>query len=103
MEALGERPHHQFEHLPVASIRAAFCLGLKFAVEFEDGGVGQTLTMVCEHGTQDRQNSRLPINQSAVTVKADGGETREIHRRGEQFSVLSYQFSEKTQRQLDFH
>jgi len=65
MEAIGERPHHRFEHFSVALIRTALRFRLKFAVEFKDGRVGQTLTIVCEHGAQDRQNSRLPINQSA--------------------------------------
>jgi hypothetical protein len=69
------------QHLPVALVRATFRLRLKFSVEFEKGSVGETLTltlilsMASEHAPQGRQNPRLPINQSAVAVKADGGES----------------------------
>src|SRR5882762_11611640 len=84
MEAVRKRPHHRLQHVPVALIRAAFRLRLKFPVELKNCSVGQTLTltMASEYAPQDRQNPRLPINQSAVTIKADGGETREVHGRG---------------------
>jgi len=60
---------------PVALVRAAFRFRLKFPVELKNGSIGQTLTMTRQHRSQDRQNPRLPINQGAVAVKADSGET----------------------------
>src|SRR6266849_7029093 len=75
METFCKRSHHRLQHIPVALVRAVFRFGLKFPVEFENVGFEKTLTMAREHGPQSRQNPRLPINQSAVAVKADGGET----------------------------
>src|SRR6202030_367411 len=82
MEPVCKRPHYRLQHIPVALIRATFRLCLKFAVEFKNGSVGHTLTfsMASEYAPQSRQNPRLPINQSAVAVKADGGEARQLHR-----------------------
>src|SRR5271169_1304504 len=37
------------------------------------------MTVVRKHGPQPRQDPRLPINQSAVAVKADGSELFEVH------------------------
>src|SRR5271166_1448734 len=79
MEAICKGPHHRLQNLPIALVRSTFRLGLKFSVELKNGGVGQALAMSCEHRSQGRQNPRLPVNQSAVAVKADGGEAREIH------------------------
>src|SRR5580658_11342009 len=84
MEAIGKPAHHRLQHLPVALVRTAFRLRLEFSVEFENVGVGQALaiifdTVACEHCSQGRQNPRLPIDQSAVAVKADGGEGGKIH------------------------
>src|SRR5437879_12576932 len=89
MEPVRKRQHHRLQYIPVALIRAAFRIRLKFPVEFKNGSVGQTLTltMASEHVPQGRKNPRLPINQSAVAVKADGGETREIHRHGSSESI----------------
>ena len=79
MEAIGKCPHHRLQHIPIALVGAAFRLRLKFSVEFKNVGVGQTLTMILEamireDGPQSGQNPRLPVNQSTVAVKADGGE-----------------------------
>src|SRR5271154_6822710 len=80
MKAIRKRPHHRLQHIAVALVRATLSLRLKFPVELKNGSVRQSLVVVLEHIVQDRQNPRLPINQSAVAIKADGGETREIHR-----------------------
>src|ERR1022692_2790240 len=87
MKAFPKRPHHRFQDIPVGLVGTAFGFRLKFPVEFEHSGVRQAMTMACEQGAQNGKNPRLPINQGAVAVKADGGEMFEIHSRNYSESV----------------
>src|SRR5208283_4072228 len=82
MEAIGERPDHRFQHRTVALVRTAFRLRLKFPIKFQEVSIHQTMvyTVLLKDCPQRRQNPRLPVNQSAVTVKADGRELFKVHR-----------------------
>jgi hypothetical protein len=80
-QAGPQAPHHRSQDLSILLVWPTLCLSFVLRVEFENRSIRQNRPMVCQHGAQSRQYARLPVNQSSITVKADGSKTREIHRK----------------------
>jgi len=79
VELLAESQYHRLQDLFIIPVDAAFSLRFKVAIEFQYGGIGSSLAVIRENFSDYRKNARFPINESAVAIEADGGETGKIH------------------------